>query len=83
MVRWVVGSILYGGPIELYLVPTSVPRQVYKSRGMYYPVCGTMHVKEHLLLIDKNGPCGDRGKVRTLCGLSMNTLWVKYEHFVG
>ena len=27
-VRWVVGSILRGGPIELFLVPASAPRQV-------------------------------------------------------
>ena len=26
MVRWVVGSILHGGPIELFLVPTSASR---------------------------------------------------------
>ena len=24
VVRWVVGSILHGGPIELFLIPTSV-----------------------------------------------------------
>ena len=29
MVRWVVGSILHGGPIELFLVPASIPRLVY------------------------------------------------------
>ena len=29
MVRWVVGSILHGGTIELFLVPASVPRLVY------------------------------------------------------
>ena len=28
MVRWVIGSILYGGPIELFLVPASTPRLV-------------------------------------------------------
>ena len=28
MVRWVVGSILHGGPIELLLVPASVPQLV-------------------------------------------------------
>ena len=28
MVRWVVGSILHGGPIELFLVPASDPRLV-------------------------------------------------------
>ena len=31
----------YGGPIELFLVPTSAP------------VCGMVHIKEPLLLIDK------------------------------
>ena len=45
MVRWVVGSILHGGPIELYLVPASAPRLVY------YTVCWVMHIKESLLLI--------------------------------
>ena len=28
MVRWVVGSILYGGPSELFLVPASSPKLV-------------------------------------------------------
>ena len=28
MVRWVVGSILHGVDIELFLVPTSAPRLV-------------------------------------------------------
>ena len=26
MVRWVVGSILHGGPIELFLIPVSAPK---------------------------------------------------------
>ena len=30
LVRWVVGSILHGGPIELFLVPASVPRGMYQ-----------------------------------------------------
>ena len=29
MVRWVVGSILHGGPIELFLIPVSGPRLMY------------------------------------------------------
>ena len=28
MVLWVVGSILHGGPIELFLIPASAPRPV-------------------------------------------------------
>ena len=29
-----------------------------KDRGMYYPVCGMVHIKEPLLLIDKSSLCG-------------------------
>ena len=29
-----------------------------KGRGMYYPVCGMIHIKEPLLLIGKSNPCG-------------------------
>ena len=28
-----------------------------KGLGMYYPVCGMMHIKEPLLLIGKSSPC--------------------------
>ena len=47
-----------GGPIELFLVPASAPRLVYKGRGMCYPVCGMVHIKEPLLLMDKSSLCG-------------------------
>ena len=46
----------WGGPIELFLVPASAPRL-----GMCYPVCGMMHIKEHLLFIGKSSPCGGSG----------------------
>ena len=32
-----------------------------KGCGMCYPVCGTMLIKEPLLLIRKNSPCGGSG----------------------
>ena len=32
-----------------------------KGRGMYYHVCGMMHIKEALLLIGKSSPCGGNG----------------------
>ena len=53
MVRWVVGSILsWSGPIELFLVSsqcstTGVTKAV---RGMCYPFCGMVHIKDPLLL---------------------------------
>ena len=38
MVRWVVGSILHGGPIELFLVPAIAPRLV-QQRPWYVLSC--------------------------------------------
>ena len=32
-----------------------------KGCGMRYPVCGMMHIKEPLLLIETIGPCGSGG----------------------
>ena len=32
-----------------------------KGRGMCYPVCEMMHIKEPLLLIGKSSPCGGTG----------------------
>ena len=43
MVRWVVGSILHGGPIELCSTTG-----VTIGRDMCYPVCGMLHIKRTL-----------------------------------
>ena len=32
-----------------------------KGHGLYYPVCGMMHIKEPLLLIGKSTLCGGSG----------------------
>ena len=42
MVRWVVGSIPHGGPIDLFLVLV-LHIWCYKGRGMCYPVCGMVY----------------------------------------
>ena len=44
----------WGGSIELFLDPAS-------GRGICYPVCGMVHIKEPLLLIGKSSPCGSSG----------------------
>ena len=45
MVRWVVGSILHGvDPLSYFSFQPVL-------RGMCYPVCGMVHIKEPLLLI--------------------------------
>ena len=40
-----------------------------KGCGMSYPVCGMMHIKEPLLLINKSSPCGSSVFPISLSGL--------------
>ena len=53
MVRWVIGLILHGGLIELFLVPASAPRWCNNGCGMCYPAYGMVNIKDPLLLIEK------------------------------
>ena len=59
MVRWVVGSIRHGGPLS-YLSFQPVLHD-WCNKGMCYPVCGIVHIKEPLLLIGKSSPYGGSG----------------------
>ena len=62
MVRWVVGSILHGvDPLSYFSFLPVLHDWCNKGRGMYYPVCGMMHIKEPLLLIGKSSLCGGSG----------------------
>ena len=38
-----------------------------KGRGMCYPLCGMMHIKEPLLLIGKSSPCVGSGFPLSKC----------------
>ena len=59
MVRWVVGSILHGvDPLSYFSFQPVLHDWCNKGRGMCYPVCGMVHIKEPLLLIDKSSLCG-------------------------
>ena len=51
----------WGGPIELFLVQPVLHDWCNKGRGMCYPVCGMVHIKEPLLLIGNSSPCGGSG----------------------
>ena len=54
--RSVVGSILLSGPsCSLGYFP------FIKGRGMYCSVYGKVHIKDHLLLIEKSSLCGGSG----------------------
>ena len=61
MVGWIIGSILCGGPIELFLVPASTPRLVYQKAVVCVILSVMMHIKEPLLLIAKSSPCDGSG----------------------
>ena len=62
MVRWVVGSILYEvNALSYFSFQPVLHDWCTKGRGMYYPVCGMVHIKEPLLLIGKSSPCGGSG----------------------
>ena len=50
MVRWVVGSILHGvDPLSYFSFHSVLHNWFNKGRGMCYPVCGMVHIKEPLL----------------------------------
>ena len=53
MVRWVVGSILHGA--------ISRSTQCSTTGVTNAVVCGMVHIKEPLLLIDKSSLCGGSG----------------------
>ena len=74
MMRWVVGSILHGGPIELFLVPASAPRLVWQ-RPRYVLSC----LWESLLLIGKSSPCGGSGFPLSLSEWSFTICLTRYN----
>ena len=60
--RWVVGSILHGvDPLSYFSFQPVLHDWCNKGRGMCYPVCGMVHIKEPLLLIVKSSLCGGSG----------------------
>ena len=55
-------SILHGvDPLSYFSFQPVLHDWCNKGRGMCYPVCGVVHIKEPLLLIGKSSPCGSSG----------------------
>ena len=63
MVRWIVGSILHGvDPLSYFSFQPELHDWSNKGRGMCYPACGMVHIKEPLLIIVKSSSlCGGSG----------------------
>ena len=75
MVRWVVGLILHGvDPLSYFSFQPVLHDWCNKSRGMCYPVCGMVHIKEPLLLIDKRSLCGGSGFPFSLITMVLNHM---------
>ena len=51
-----------------------------KGRGMCFPVCGMVHIKEPLLLIGKSSPCGGNGFPLSLSEWSFTICPTPYNH---
>ena len=80
MVRWVVGSILHGvDPLSYFSYQPVLHDWCNKGRGMCYPVCGMVHIKEPLLLIDKSSLCGGSGFPFSLSEWSLTICLTPYN----
>ena len=80
MVRWVFGSILHWvDPLSYFSFQPVFHGWCNKGRGMCYPVCGMVHIKEPLLLIDKSSLCGGSGFPFSLSEWSLTICLTPYN----
>ena len=80
MVRWVVGSIPHGvDPLSYFSFQPVLHDWCNKGRGMCYPVCVMVHIKEPLLLIDKSSLCGGSGFPFSLSEWSLTICLTPYN----
>ena len=80
MMRWVVGSILHGvDPLSYFSFQPVLHDWCNKGRGMCYPVCGMVHIKEPLLLIDKSSLYGGSGFPFSLLEWSLTICLTLYN----
>ena len=80
MVRWVVESILHGvDPLSYFSFQPVLHDRCNKGRGKCYPMCGMVHIKEPLLLIGKNSPCGGSGVFLSLFEWSFTICLTPYN----
>ena len=77
---WVVGSILHGvDPLSYFSFQPVLHDWCNKGCGMCYPVCGMVHIKEPLLLIDKSSVCGGSGFPFSLSEWSLTIRLTPYN----
>ena len=70
----------WAGPIELISRSNLVLHDwCNKGRGMCYPLCGMVHIKEPLMLIEKSSPCVGSGFPLSLFEWSVATCPTPYN----
>ena len=80
MEQWVAGSILHGvDPLSYSSFQPVHHDWCNNGHGMYYPVCGMVHIKEPLLLIDKSSLCGGSGFPFSLSEWSLTICLTPYN----
>ena len=80
MVRWVIGSILHGvDPLSYFSFQPVLHDWCNKGCGVCYPVCGMVHIKEPLLLIDNSSLCGGSGFPFSLSEWSLTICLTPYN----
>ena len=80
MVQWIVGSILHGvDPLSYFSFQPVLHDWCNKGRGMCYPVCGMVHIKEPLLLVGKSSPCDGRGFTFSISEWSLTICLMPYN----
>ena len=80
MVQWVFGLILHGvDPLSYFSFQPVLNDWCNKGCGMCYPVCGMVHIKEPLLLINKSSLCGGSGFPFSLSEWSLTICLTPYN----
>ena len=75
-----VGSILHGvDPLSYFSFQPVLHDWCNKGRGMCYPVCGMVHIKEPLLSIGKSSLCGGNGFPFSLSEWSLTICLTPYN----
>ena len=75
-----VGLILHGvDPLSYFSFQPVLHNGCNKGRGMCYPVCGMVHIKETLLLIGKSSLCGGNGFPFSLSEWSLTICLTLYN----
>ena len=73
-------QILHGvDPLSYFSFQPVLHDWCNKGRGMCYPVCGMVHIKDPLVLIDKSSLCGGSGFPFSLSEWSLTICLTPYN----